>query len=220
MNIVFFTGAGMSEESGIPTFRTGENCIWNKYDPDVYCHIKSWSQHKEKMLEFGNELRQSIEKCLPNKGHLLIAKLEKKHNVNVITTNVDDLHERAGSSNVIHIHGSMFEKKDENGKSIFKSNSDIKIGDLHPITMSQLRYNIVMFGEIPQQLNEARKIINQADVLIVIGTSLNVYPAAGLVLNAPCNKKYFIDPFAYKIHGFEIIEKKATDGISDILGYL
>ena len=220
MNIVFFTGAGMSEESGIPTFRTGENSIWNKYDPDIYCHIKSWSQHKDKMLEFGNKLRQSIEKCSPNEGHLSIAKLEEKHKVNVITTNVDDLHERAGSSNVIHIHGSMFEKKDENGKEIFKSNSDINIGDLHPITMSQLRYNIVMFGEIPQHLNESRKIINKADVLIVVGTSLNVYPAAGLVLNSSCNKKYIIDPFAYKIQGFKSIEKKATDGILEIIKYL
>jgi NAD-dependent deacetylase len=220
MNIVFFTGAGMSEESGIPTFRTGENCIWNRYDPDVYCHIKSWSQHKEKMLEFGNELRQSIEKCLPNEGHLKIAELEKKHKVDVVTTNVDDLHERAGSSNIIHIHGSMFEKKDENGKLIFKSNSDIKIGDLHPTTMSQLRYNIVMFGEMPQRLNEARKIIDKADVLVVVGTSLNVYPAAGLVLNSSCNKKYIIDPFIYEIQGFKSIEKKANDGISEVLKYL
>lgn len=220
MNIVFFTGAGMSEESGIPTFRTGENCIWNKYNPDIYCNIQSWPQHKDKMLEFGNELRQNIEKCSPNNGHFQIAKLEEKHNVDIITTNIDDLHERAGSNKVIHIHGNIFEQKDEYGKHIFKSNSDIKIGDLHPITMFQLRYNIVMFGEMPQQLNKAQKIINKADILIVVGTSLNVYPAAGLVLGSSCSKKYIIDPFAYKIQGFKSIEKKATDGISEILKYL
>jgi NAD-dependent deacetylase len=220
MNIVFFTGAGMSEESGIPTFRTGEYCIWNKYDPDIYCHIKSWPQHKEKMLDFGNELRQNIEKCLPNEGHLQIAELEKKHKINVITTNVDDLHERAGSTNVIHIHGSMFESRSSlNHNLTYKQTKDILLGDKCE-KGSQLRYNIVMFGEMPQQLNEARKIINKADVLIVVGTSLNVYPAAGLVLNASCSRKYIIDPFAYEIHGFKSIEKKATDGISEILKYL
>ena len=220
MNIVFFTGAGMSEESGIPTFRTGENNIWNKYDPDIYCHIKSWPQHKEKMLEFGNELRQTIEKCSPNDGHLEIAKLEKIHNIIVITTNVDNLHERAGSSNVIHIHGNMFESRSTlNHNLIYKQNKDILLGEKCE-KGSQLRYNIVMFGEIPHHILTAKMAIDKADILVVVGTSLNVYPAAGLVLNASCSRKYIIDPFAYEIHGFKSIEKKATDGISEILKYL
>jgi len=220
MNIVFFTGAGMSDESGIPTFRTGENCIWNKYDPDIYCNIKSWSQHKEKMLEFGNELRQSIEKCLPNKGHLQIAELEKKHNVTTITTNVDDLHERAGSTNVIHIHGNMFESRSTlNSSLIYKQNKDIILGDKCE-KGSQLRYNIVMFGEMPHYLNEARNIINKADTLIVIGTSLNVYPTASLVFEAKCEKKYYIDPSGIGINEFKVINKKATDGIFEVLKYL
>ena len=219
MNIVFFTGAGMSEESGIPTFRTGENCIWNKYDPDIYCHIKSWPIHKEKMLEFGNELRQSIEKCKPNKGHLQIAKLEKKHEINVITTNVDNLHEIAGSTEVIHLHGNMFEQKDIDGMFIFNTNKDIKLGDLHPMTQQQLRYNIVMFGEVPHHLQKSRQIINKADVLIVVGTSLNVFPAAGLVLDAKCEKKYYIDPEGGEIDGFKWINKTASEGL-EILKYL
>jgi NAD-dependent deacetylase len=216
MNIVFFTGAGMSEESGIPTFRTGEDCIWNKYDPDIYCHIKSWPQHKEKMLEFGNELRQSIEKCLPNEGHLQIAELEKKHDVTIITTNVDDLHERAGSSNIFHIHGSMFESRSSlNHNLTYKQTKDILLGDKCE-KGSQLRYNIVMFGEMPHYLNEAKKIINKADVLIVVGTSLNVYPAAGLVFEAKCEKKYYVDPSGIGVEGFKVINKKASEGLIDI----
>lgn len=220
MNIVFFTGAGMSEESGIPTFRAGENCIWNKYDPDIYCHTKSWPKHKEKMLEFGNELRQSIEKSSPNKGHLYIAELEKQHNVIIITTNVDDLHERAGSSNVFHIHGNMFESRSTlNPKLIYKQHSDINLGDKCELG-SQLRYNIVMFGEMPYYLNESINIINNADIFIVIGTSLNVYPAASLVFEAKCNKKYYIDPSGVDVNGFKTITKKATEGIFEVLEYL
>ncbi len=217
MNITFFTGAGISEESGIPTFRTGTDSIWSKYDPDIYCNIKSWNVHKEKMLEFGNELRQQIDKCVPNECHIQIAKLEEKHNVNIITTNVDELHERAGSTNVIHLHGNMFEHKDLNHQHTFKINKDIKLGDLHPKTKKQLRYNIVMFGEIPQNILEAKTIIDKTDILIVIGTSLNVFPAASLVLNAKCSKKYYIDPNATKIEDFKIISKCATEGIFDIL---
>lgn len=220
MNITFFTGAGISEESGIPTFRTGDDSIWSKYDPDIYCNIKSWGIHKEKMLEFGNELRQQIDKCNPNICHFQIAKLEEKHNVSVITTNVDELHERAGSTNVIHLHGNMFEHKDEKNNGVFKTNKDIKLGDLHPKTNKQLRYNIVMFGEIPQNILEAKQIINKTDILVVIGTSLNVFPAANLVLSAKCKDKYYIDPIALEIEGFEIINKKATEGIFDFLKYL
>lgn len=220
MKIVFFTGAGMSEESGIPTFRTGENSIWDKYDPDVYCHVKSWSKHKEKMLDFGNELRQIIEKCLPNDGHKQIANLEKDHDVIIITTNVDDLHERAGSTNVIHIHGSLFESRSSlDPKLIYPLKQDINIGD-KCCKGSQLRYNIVMFGEMPYNLNIAKKNIDEADMLIVVGTSLNVYPAASLVLDSVCTKKYYIDPFGYEIKGYKLIEKKATEGISEVLKYL
>lgn len=216
MNIVFFTGAGMSEESGIPTFRTGEDCIWNKYDPDIYCHIKSWPFHKEKMLDFGNELRESIEKCSPNKAHYHIAKLEKKHKVNVITTNVDDLHERAGSTNIIHIHGNMFESRSSlNPNLIYKQTKNILLGDKCE-KGSQLRYNIVMFGEMPHYLNEAKNIINKADMLIVVGTSLNVYPAASLVFEAKCEKKYYVDPNGIGVEGFKNINKKASEGLRNI----
>ena len=220
MKIAIFTGAGMSEESGVPTFRTGENSIWDKYDPEIYCNVKSWPYHREKMLNFGNELRQSIEKCQPNKGHFDLAKLEEKYTVDIITTNVDNLHEKAGSTNVIHIHGNMFEQMDEYGNHIFPANQDIKPGDHHPVTGEQLRYNIVMFGEMPKYLNQASKLITEADTLIVIGTSLNVYPAAGLVLGSACSRKYYIDPSNSNIKGFTTIGKKAIEGIEEVIQYL
>lgn len=219
MNITFFTGAGMSEESGIPTFRTGENSIWNQYDPDIYCNIRSWPQHKEKMLEFMNMLRRNVLDCSPNQGHFLIAELEKKHNVNIVTTNVDDLHERAGSTNVIHMHGNILENCDLNKRHINYSTQDIKLGDTHPKSGEQLRHNIVMFGEMPYYIKEAKTAINKADILVVVGTSLNVYPAAGLVLYSSVEKKYYIDPSGLEIEGYETISKKASEGL-EFLKYL
>ena len=219
MKITFFTGAGISEESGIPTFRTGENSIWNQYDPDVYCNIRSWPQHKEKILEFMNMLRKSVLDCSPNQGHVLIAELEKKHDVNVVTTNVDDLHERAGSTNVIHIHGNILENCDLNKKHVSYSKQDIKLGDIHPKSKMQLRHNIVMFGEMPYNIAKAKTAINRADILVVVGTSLSIYPAAGLVFSSPCEKRYYVDPSGLGIDGYEVISKKASEGL-EFLKYL
>jgi NAD-dependent deacetylase len=219
---VIFTGAGVSEESGIPTFRSSdENSIWVKYNADIVCNIRSWAKHKDEMLEFGNEIRREISKCEPNKCHYDIAKLETAYDVTVNTTNVDDLHERAGSSKVIHIHGDLTELMDINLQGHYKSDQDIKIGDLHPETGEQLRHNIVMFGEMPNNLEEAAKEIDQADWFMVIGTSLSVYPAAGLVLNhgKSCQNKYYFDPEGTKIDGFKTISVKATE-VFEVVNYL
>lgn len=220
-NLTIFSGAGISEESGIPTFRTGENSIWSKYDPEIVCSIRAWPFHMEKSLDFFNLVRQKIETCKPNSCHIDIANLENKFNVNIITTNIDELHEKAGSTNVIHIHGNIFESCDLNHHHVEKCSIDIKIGDKHPKSNTQLRHNVVMFGEMPYCFKEAQQIISQTDILIVIGSSLSVYPAAGLVLGAKnVSKKYYVDPEGEKIKEFECIKEKSTIGIKKVIGYL
>jgi NAD-dependent deacetylase len=217
-NLTIFSGAGISEESGIPTFRTGENSIWSKYDQDIVCNVKSWPKHMEDSLNFFNLVRQEIEMCEPNSCHFDVVSLEEKYNVNVITTNIDELHEKAGSSNVIHIHGNIFEACDLNLHHPTKYFKDINIGDKHPKSNTQLRHNVVMFGEMPQYFREAQQIISQTDILIVIGSSLSVYPAAGLVLGAKnANQKYYIDPLAEEIIGFRCIKEKATVGMKKVI---
>ncbi len=220
MNIVFFTGAGISEESGIPTFRTGENSIWNRYNPDIVCNVRAWPYHKEKILSFFNEVRATVEKCEPNQAHLDIAYLEYEHNVHVITTNIDELHEKAGSSNVIHLHGNIFESCDINYHHVEPCHTDINTGDVHPKSNTQLRHNVVMFGEMPYHLNYAQRIISEANVLVVVGTSLSVYPAAGLVERFK-GEIFYIDPEAVKITENTIpIKAKATDGIKEFKFYI
>lgn len=217
-NLTIFSGAGISEESGIPTFRTGENSIWSKYDQDEICNIKTWPKNMEKSLDFFNLVRHEIEKCKPNSCHVDIANLEKKFNVNIITTNIDELHEKAGSTNVIHIHGNIFESCDLNYHHIEKYSVDINIGDKHLKSNTQLRHNVVMFGEMPYMFKEAQQIISQTDILIIIGSSLSVYPAAGLILGAKnARKKYYIDPMAENFVGFECIKEKATVGIKQVI---
>ena len=217
-NLTIFSGAGISEESGIPTFRTGEDSIWTKYDPDVVCDIQSWPQNMEKSLSFFNLVRQEIQNCKPNSCHIDIANLEKNYNVNIITTNIDELHEKAGSTNVIHIHGNIFESCDLNYHHVEKCSVDIHIGDMHPKSNTQLRHNVVMFGEIPHRFKEAQQIIAQTDILIIVGSSLSVYPAAGLALGAKnASKKYYVDPMAENFVGFECIREKATIGIKKVI---
>ena len=217
-NLTIFSGAGISEESGIPTFRTGENSIWSKYDPDIVCNIDAWPKHMKDSLNFFNSVRQEFEKCEPNSCHTDIANLENIYNVNIITTNIDELHEKAGSTNVIHIHGNIFESCDLNFHHTEKCSVDIHIGDMHPKSNTQLRHNVVMFGEMPQRFREAQQIMAQTDILIIVGSSLTVYPAAGLALGAKnAKQKYYIDPLAENFVGFECIREKATAGIKQVI---
>jgi NAD-dependent deacetylase len=222
-NLTIFSGAGISEESGIPTFRTGGGCIWSKYDQDIVCNIRSWPQNMEKSLDFFNLVRQEIENCSPNSCHVDIAKLEEHFNVNIITTNIDELHEKAGSTNVIHIHGNIFESCDLNHHHPQKCEVDIKIGNKHPKSNTQLRHNVVMFGEMPHNFKEAQNIISQTDILIIIGSSLSVYPAAGLISGGRnVKKRFYIDPMAENFinMGFECINEKATVGIKQVINKL
>lgn len=217
-NLTIFSGAGISEESGIPTFRTGEDSIWTKYDPEVVCNIQSWPQNMEKSLDFFNLVRQEMQNCEPNSCHTDITHLEKKYNVSIITTNIDELHEKAGSTNVIHIHGNIFESCDLNHHHVEKCSVDIKIGDMHPKSNTQLRHNVVMFGEMPHRFKEAQQVISQTDILIIVGSSLSVYPAVGLALGAKnASKKYYVDPMAENFVGFECIREKATTGIKKVI---
>jgi NAD-dependent deacetylase len=219
-NLTIFSGAGISEESGIPTFRTGENSIWSKYDQDVVCNIRAWPKHMKESLDFFNLVRNEIEICQPNSCHIDIANLEKDFNVNIITTNIDELHEKAGSTNVIHIHGNIFESCDLNLHHMEKYSKDINIGDKHPKSNTQLRYNVVMFGEMPYRFKEAQHVISQTDILIIIGSSLSVYPAAGLISGGRnVEKRFYIDPMAENFinMGFECISEKATIGIKRVI---
>lgn len=219
MKITFFTGAGISEESGIPTFRTGENSIWNKYNPDIVCNIKSWPKHKEKILNFFNEVMDLVVDCEPNEAHKIIADLEQNHEVTVVTTNVDNLHEKAGSSNVIHIHGNIFESCDTNHDHVRELTSHIELGMLDFKSQKQLRHNVVMFGEMPYHLDKAWDLCNECDILVIIGTSLSVYPAANLVLNSKCNEKYYIDPNqdTLDFYGVSQFVMKAQDGLKNLI---
>lgn len=195
--ITFFTGAGISKESGLSTFRD-EDGLWNNYSIHEIATADALKHNFEVVNKFYNERRQEIIKANPNNAHLGIKDFENKYNVSIVTQNVDDLHERAGSKNIIHLHGEIMKSRPiANSKIFYPQNNDIKIGDRCIVTNSQLRPHIVLFGE---NLNEelyfqAKKEIRQSSIVVVIGTSLQVNPANYLVTEASFKSKLFIiDP--------------------------
>ena len=193
--IVVFTGAGISAESGLGTFR-GNRGLWEKYDISEVASIDAWHNDKEKVLEFYNMRRRQLEEVDPNGAHYALSRLENYYDVTVITQNVDDLHERAGSSNVVHVHGELKMACSSYDKSHITNigTKDIKLGDKAE-DGSQLRPYIVWFGEPVPMMQKAYDIVEQADYFIVIGTSLMVYPAASLISAVPNDAaKYYIDP--------------------------
>jgi len=178
MKVVFFTGSGISQESGIPTFRE-RNALWENFNPENVASISAWRTNKEEMLHFHNEFRRLVQETIPNEAHHFIAELQEHHEVVVITQNVDDLHERAGSRSVIHLHGNLFEARSTlNPNLIYPCLEDINIGDRCE-RGSQLRPNVVWFGENLNEniLQEAEAHIRACELLVIIGTSLAVYPA-------------------------------------------
>lgn len=191
--LVVLSGAGISEPSGIQTFRDA-NGLWEGHDIMEVASIEGWHNNPEKVLEFYNQRRRQLHQVKPNTAHEILAKLESVFEVNIITQNVDDLHERAGSTEVLHLHGQLFEAKsslDNNAVLVWKK--DINIGDFDQ-NGNQLRPNIVWFGEEVPNMSKAIKIVKKATTLIVIGTSLQVYPAAGLIDYCSENCKiYYID---------------------------
>ena len=220
-NIVVFTGAGISAESGISTFRD-KNGLWTKYDAMRLASVDGFRDDPEAVLEFYNARRMQLYNVKPNHAHYVLAELEKEHNVTIITQNVDDLHERAGSTKVIHLHGeltkvtSSWQREDDRCIKLYPLNLPITIG-AKADDGSQLRPYIVWFGETLRYMEEAQRLVKNADIFIVIGTSLVVYPAAGLVGYAhPEIPKFLIDPSEMGNRlpsGFKHIKAKAVEGV-------
>ncbi len=202
--IVVLTGAGVSAESGVKTFRDHDG-LWEEYDVMEVASIEGWERNPELVLRFYNERRKQLENIKPNNAHLAIAKLDDFFDVQVITQNVDDLHEKAGSKNIMHIHGELKKIQSSIDENIVYDigYKDLNIGDLCP-KGSQLRPNVVWFGEPVPLIMEAAQICNKADIFIIVGSSLAVYPAAGLINSVPPQvKKYLIDPAAEPLLGVE-----------------
>jgi len=218
--IVVLTGAGMSAESGIRTFRDS-NGLWEEYDVMEVASIDGWHKNPELILRFYNERRKQMFDCQPNKGHLLLAGLEKSFDVQIVTQNVDNLHERAGSTHVLHLHGELTKARSSMYPSLVYNIGDkeIKIGDKCE-KGSQLRPYIVWFGEEVPAMEQAVPIVESADILCVIGTSLNVYPAAGLLHYArPGCPVFLIDPnpphdLPRRVH---VIAKGAGEGVEEFI---
>jgi NAD-dependent deacetylase len=217
--IVVLTGAGISAESGLKTFRDSDG-LWEGYDVMEVATPGAWKRNPELVLDFYNMRRKDVAAAMPNAAHTGLATLEKDFEVTIITQNIDDLHERAGSKNVLHLHGEIFKMRSETNESIIREiKGDINIGDMAK-DGGQYRPHIVWFEEPVPKIQEAIAIVYTADIFVVVGTSLAVYPAAGLInyveINTP---KYVIDKKAPPISPMKnltIIEKKATEGIEDL----
>ncbi|UMY65167.1 MULTISPECIES: NAD-dependent deacylase [unclassified Flavobacterium] len=192
--IVVLTGAGMSAESGISTFRDAGG-LWEGHDIMEVASPQGWQRNPELVLDFYNKRRRQLHEVAPNEGHLRLAALESAFDVHVITQNVDNLHERAGSTKILHLHGELFKvRSTRNPNHILHWEHDLNWGDTDP-QGHQLRPHIVWFGEEVPALAEAVDITTQADAFVVIGTSMQVYPAASLIEYAPLGiPLYYIDP--------------------------
>lgn len=225
-NLVILTGAGMSAESGLSTFRD-QNGLWEKYHIEDVCTPDAWKRNPELVLEFYNQRRRDLYKAQPNQGHLLLAQLERYYNVTIITQNVDDLHERAGSSNVVHLHGELKKMRSSANETLIydvdPQKPDMHLGELAE-DGSQLRPHIVFFGEGVPMIEKATEIVAKANILVIIGTSLNVYPAAGLLHHARHGIPiYLIDPNDVNYPAFRNIHhirKGASAGMEEVVHLL
>ncbi len=215
--IVVFTGAGISAESGIKTFRDSGG-LWDEYDINDVATPQAWTKNPTLVLDFYNQRRKQVLEAEPNPAHHALASLESRFDVKIITQNIDDLHERAGSKNILHLHGEIMRSRSTLDPSlVYDINGwELNIGDKCE-KGSQLRPHIVWFGEMVPEMQNAESIAETADIFIVIGTSLNVYPAAGLIDHvAPDVPKYIIDPGSFRISGIRnlnFIKEKASTGV-------
>jgi NAD-dependent deacetylase len=217
--LVVLSGAGVSAESGIKTFRDAGG-LWEGHDVMEVASPEGFRKNPALVLDFYNQRRRQLFEVQPNKAHYIIAELEKDFDVTVITQNVDDLHERAGSSNVIHLHGELLKARSVNSYDAFEWIEDIHLGDLHT-DGHQLRPHIVWFGEAVPAIPNAVSVVEKADILIVIGTSLQVYPAAGLLDYAnPKAMVYYIDPNPALIHNLnnplEVLAMTGSEGMQKV----
>lgn len=222
-NIVVLTGAGISAESGIKTFRDSDG-LWENHRIEDVATFDAWRRNKELVLDFYNQRRRQLLECEPNEAHKLLVTLEEKFNVHIITQNVDDLHERAGSKNILHLHGELLKVRSTLDEHlVYEWKQDLKVGDKCG-KGAQLRPHIVWFGEQVPMIEVAGKIASQADIFIVIGTSLVVYPAAGLVHYTDYTvPKYVVDPnkpTISNIQNVEYITEKASVGVKMLVDKL
>jgi NAD-dependent deacetylase len=223
-HVVVLTGAGISAESGLKTFRDSDG-LWMGYNVYEVASPAGWKKDAELVLNFYNMRRRDVAAAQPNAAHIGLAELEEHFKVTIITQNIDDLHERAGSSKVIHLHGEIFKMRSESSEAaqdeskVHEIRGDINLGDMAEDGL-QLRPHIVWFNEQVPMILEAKKIMPAADIFVLIGTSLQVYPAAGLVNYVPFNvPKYIIDkqiPYVASQPNLFFIEKPATEGVAEL----
>jgi NAD-dependent deacetylase len=217
--LVVLTGAGISAESGLKTFRDSDG-LWEGYNVEDVATPGAWHKDPQLVLEFYNFRRRNVLDAKPNAAHYGLAELEKDWDVHIVTQNIDDLHERAGSTKILHLHGQILQMRSEhNEELVYDIRDDIKLGDLAD-DGAQLRPHIVWFGEAVPAITDAIEIVRAADVFVVVGTSLVVYPAAGLVNYAPWEiPKFIIDkkiPYSSSLYNLTEIEKPATEGVAEL----
>ena len=221
-HLVVLTGAGMSAESGIKTFR-GTDGLWEGHDVMQVASPEGFEADPELVLEFYNQRRRQLLEVAPNKAHLELANLEKHFKITIITQNIDDLHERSGSTNVIHLHGELLKvRSTKNEALVLDWKKDLNLGDVDQ-NGNQLRPHIVWFGEAVPLIDKAVEICATADKLLIIGTSLQVYPAASLMHYVPENTPtFFIDPnpSISSSKKITVIAQSATEGINTFISVL
>ena len=219
-NIVVLTGAGISAESGLGTFRDSEG-LWEKYKIDDVATEKAFLKNPALVLEFYNIRRKQLLNSFPNDAHFALNKLKEKYNLSILTQNIDDLHERSGNTDIIHLHGKLRESRSVIDNKIYSiKGSELNIGD-YCEQGGQLRPNVVWFGEAVPNMDLAIDKVIQASVFIIIGTSLNVFPAASLIDYATKAKRIIIiDPNSSKYNGIEIINEKATKAVPQLVNEL
>ncbi len=209
----------MSAESGIKTFRDSGG-LWEGHDVMEVASPQGWNANPELVLDFYNQRRKQLLEVTPNAAHIALTELEKEHRVSIITQNVDDLHERAGSTKVLHLHGELFKVRSTVIEStILNWKKDLNIGDICK-NGYQLRPHIVWFGEAVPEMDNAIRIVMQADILIIIGTSMQVYPAASLLQYAPSEAKiYFVDPkpSISSTEKIMVFAESATSGVEKVV---
>ena len=222
-HIVVLTGAGISAESGLKTFRDSDG-LWMGYNVEDVATPRAFKRDPKLVLDFYNQRRKDVAAALPNAAHTGLAELEKDFDVSIVTQNIDDLHERGGSTNVLHLHGEIFKMRSVNDENrIYDIRGDINLGDLAD-DGGQLRPHIVWFEEPVPLIEKAVSLLNDCDYFVVIGTSLQVYPAASMLHYAPpFLPKYIIDkkiPATNNYPNLHVIEKPATEGVGELMKLL
>jgi NAD-dependent deacetylase len=221
--LVVLTGAGISAESGLKTFRDSDG-LWEGYDINEVATATAWRKNPALVQEFYNMRRRNVKEALPNSAHFALAELEQDFDVHIITQNIDDLHERAGSTQVLHLHGEIFKMRSEKDERlVYTVDGDIQMGD-RAEDGAQLRPHIVWFEEPVPMMEQAIGIAKMADLFLIVGTSLVVYPAAGLVNYVPWQvPKFIVDkkvPYTSSLYNVTALEKPASTGIRELMPLL